>query len=120
MPSWRMPRSAATATTSRLVDVPMLVAIPPIDVAKPIGINRSEAGVVVFSETLIRIGNSRMTTGVLLTNALSIAPITSVARKVSSGRCCHQRASWRPIGSSAPVRTSACPAIISAQTATSA
>ena len=115
-----MPRSAATATTSRLVDVPIEVAMPPIDDASPIGINKSEAAELVFRDTLIRIGSSRITTGVLLTKALSAAASTRVLRKVSRGLFSQRRASSRPTGSSAPVRTSACPAIISEQTATSA
>ena len=98
----------------------MVVAMPPTEVDRPNGISRSEAGVAVFNEILIRIGSSRITTGVLLTNALSIAAITSAAKNASFGLCVHQRASCRPIGSSAPVRTSAWPAIISAQTAISA
>ena len=34
-----IPMSAATLTTSRLVDVPMVVAMPPRMLAKPIGIS---------------------------------------------------------------------------------
>ena len=120
MPNCVSPRSAAIATTSRLVEVPIVVDIPPIEVAKPSGINNSDAGVAVFSDTLISIGNSRITIGVLLTKALSMAAITSVARKDNTGLTDHNRASSRPTGSSAPVRTSAWPAIIKEQTAISA
>ena len=56
--------------------------------------------------------------GVLLTKALSMAPITNVAKKDNSGLIDQSFANCRPMGSSAPVRTSACPAIINAQTAT--
>ena len=120
MPNCASPRSAAIATTSRLVEVPIVVDIPPIEVAKPSGISNSDAGVAVFSDTLISIGNSKITIGVLLTKALSTAAITSVARKDNTGLTDHNRASSRPTGSSAPVRTNACPAIINEQTAISA
>ena len=98
----------------------MLVDIPPIDVARPTGISRSEAGVAVRSDTLIRIGSNRITTGVLLMKALNSAASAMVARKVSIGLRDQRRARKRPIGSSAPVRTSDWPAIISAHTATRA
>ena len=44
MPMRGSPRSAATETTSRLVEVPMVVVMPPMRVAKPIGISTEEAG----------------------------------------------------------------------------
>ena len=72
-------------TTSRLVDVPILVAIPPIRVAKPMGIKTSEGGVLLLEQTPINMGKSKTTTGVLLTKADSIAPKTKVIRKAIPG-----------------------------------
>ena len=45
MPMRRSPMSAATDTTSRLVEVPMVVAVPPISVANPIGISTADGEV---------------------------------------------------------------------------
>ena len=101
-----MPRSAATLTTSRLVEVPIVVLMPPTSVANPIGISTLDAGVLVRSDTLIRIGSSSTTIGTLLTNALSTPPITSVNSREIDGAAVHARASSLPTGSSAPVRTS--------------
>ena len=112
--------SAATETTNKFVEVPIVVHIPPTSVAKPIGINTPEGERFVRNETLTKIGNSSTTTGVLLINALSTAPSTSVNNKDNIGLMRHSFASDRPIGSSAPVRTNACPAIINAHTAISA
>lgn len=116
----RIPMSAATDTTSRLVEVPMVVLMPPTSVAKPIGINIPEADVFVRNETLIRIGSNSTTIGTLFTKALSIAPTISVNSSESCGLIRHRRARPRPTGSRAPVRTSPCPAIMSAVTATRA
>ncbi len=94
--------------------------MPPISVAKPMGIKIDDAGVLVRNDTLIKIGNSNTTIGVLLTNALSIAPARRVTNSDKCGLNVHRRAKARPTGSNAPVRTSPWPAIISAHTATSA
>lgn len=100
--------------------MPIVVAIPPSSVASPIGMRMADAGLFARSDTLTRIGSSRTTIGVLFTNALNTAPTISVNSSESHGLTVHTRASARPTGSSAPVRTSPCPAIISAATATSA
>lgn len=112
--------SEATETTSKLVEVPMVVHMPPTSVAKPIGINTPEGERLVRNETLTNTGSSSTTTGVLFINALNTAPITSVSNKDSNGLMRQSFASERPMGSSAPVRTNACPAIIKAHTAISA
>ena len=98
----------------------MVVLMPPTRVAKPIGISMPEAGVPVRSDTLIRIGSSSTTIGTLLTKALRPPPISRVSNSDSDGATPQARASRRPTGSSAPVRTSPWPAIISAHTATRA
>ena len=97
--------SAATATTSRLVEVPMVVLMPPIRVDMPIGINIPELLVLVRIDTEIRIGSNNTTIGVLFKKALNIAPISRVASNDSIGAIRHNFASVRPIGSSAPVLT---------------
>ncbi len=114
------PMSAATDTTSRFVDVPIVVAAPPIRVATPIGIRIFEGLIRVRIETVISTGSSRTTIGVLLTNALSVAAITSVSSIDSTGQVAQSFARTEPSGSSAPVRTRPCPTIMRAQTATSA
>ena len=83
----------------------MVVAMPPTSVASPIGIRMPDALVPARSETLTRIGSSNTTIGVLLTKALSRPASTSVSSSVSCGLCDQMRASRRPTGSSAPVRT---------------
>jgi len=98
----------------------MVVAMPPTSVAKPIGISTPEADLPVRRLTLTRIGNSSTTMGVLLTKALRVPPTTRVSNSEKAGLMRHIFASTRPTGSSAPVRTIPCPAIINAQTATSA
>ena len=120
MPKRSMPRSSATLTTKRLVDVPIVVAIPPTSVANPIGRRMREAEEEVRRQTLIRIGNSSTTMGVLFMNADNTAPTMSVARNDRNGALDHMRPSTRPTGSSAPVRTRPWPTTMSAQTATSA
>ena len=116
----RKPESTATATTSRLVEVPIVVLIPPTMVEKPIGIRTAEAETELRSETLIRIGISSTTMGTLLMNALVAAATSRVSSRERPGLRIHRRARVWPTGSSAPVRTRPWPAIISAHTAISA
>ena len=98
----------------------MEVLMPPTSVAKPIGISIPVAGIWVRNETLTRIGSNSTTIGTLFTKALSMAPTISVSSSDSCGLMRHRRASPRPTGSRAPVRTRPCPAIMSAATATRA
>jgi len=116
IPILASPMSWATDTTSRFVDVPMTVDVPPMIVANPMGINTEDAGVPVCSDTLIRIGRNSTTTGVLLTKALTAAVRIRVSSRERLGLTFQSRDRSRPIGSSAPVRTRPCPAIINAQT----
>ena len=115
-----MPMSAATFTTSRLVDVPIVVAMPPRMLAKPIGISVPEGETPVRTATPMRIGSIRTTMGVLLMKALRTAVIRMVTSSEISGPLRHSFAIMRPTGSSAPVRIRPCPTIISPQTATRA
>jgi len=107
-------------TTSRLVDVPIDVDMPPMIVARPIGIITPDTGNFARIDAPTRIGMSRTTIGVLFMNALSTAPATSVIRSASIGRVDHARPTILASGCSAPVVSSALPTIISAQIATSA
>ena len=58
-----IPISAATATTSRLVDVPIVVPIPPIRVANPIGSSTPEVGLLLRAAAPINIGSISTTIG---------------------------------------------------------
>lgn len=81
MSSRLKPISAATETTSRFVEVPMVVHVPPSKVASPMGIRTEEAFILVRSETLINMGRNNTTTGTLLMKAqrraLSPVPLSS-------------------------------------------
>lgn len=111
-----IPISAATETTRRLVEGPMVVAMPPIKVAKPTGTSVFAAGTFARAATLTDSGRLS-TSGVLLTNALVVAMASIMPRSASRGCESQLRTSQRPVGSSAPVRTSPWPAIISAEMA---
>ena len=115
-----MPMSAATETTSRLVEVPIVVLMPPTMVASPIGSSTPEVGVPLRTDAPISMGSISTTIGVLFMNALSTAPTSNVASSASMGARRQNRPRRRATGSSAPVWTRAWPATISAQTATSA
>ena len=115
-----MPMSAATLTTSRLVDVPMVVAMPPMMLAKPIGISVPDGETPERIETPINMGSINTTMGVLLMKALSVAVIRMVNNKETAGDLRHSLPRKRPTGSSAPVRIRPCPTSISPQTATRA
>ncbi len=107
MPKRGTPRSVAIETTNRLVDVPMVVVMPPIRTAKFIGISVLEGADPVWSATLTSRGNSRMTTGVSLSTLLSAMPMTSTASSATAGL---QRQSFPRVlatGSRAPVATRA-------------
>ena len=75
------PISLAIPTTSKFVDVPMVVAMPPMIVAIPIGIRTLEELIFAFSLTAISAGINITTIGVLLINALKNAPNKSTPRR---------------------------------------
>ena len=79
------PWSWAIATTSRLVDVPMVVAIPPTRVASPMGIRMADGANLLRTATPTSMGRSMTTMGVLLRNALSTPLATSVTRLARQG-----------------------------------
>ena len=120
MPNSLMPMSCEIPTTSRFVEVPIVVAMPPIIVARPIGNMTSDTGNFTRIDTPTRIGRSRTTIGVLFMNALSTPPATSVTRVASSGRVDQARLTTVASGCNAPVVSSALPTIISAQIVTRA
>ena len=73
-------------TTSKFVDVPMVVDMPPIIVARPIGSNTRETGVFARKEMPTSIGIMSTTIGVSLMKALNTATATSMSRRASTGR----------------------------------
>ena len=73
-PIGRMPSSPAMETTSRLVDVPIVVAMPPISTALLTGISVRDAGMPPRPASVTRIGSSSTSTGVSLTSMLSPSP----------------------------------------------
>ena len=83
MPNRSIPMSAATATTSRLVEVPIVVPIPPTKVAKPMGNRMPEVGLWFRMAAPISMGSIKTTMGVLFIKALRKAPRISVASKAS-------------------------------------
>ena len=96
----RRPMSDATDTTSRLVDVPMVVLMPPTSVERPMGRRVREAGVPVRSATLMRTGMSSSTIGTVVDEGASTLPTTGSAAGDLWARP-PGRARYRPIGSSA-------------------
>jgi hypothetical protein len=114
------PISEATEITSKLVEVPIVVHVPPKRLAKPMGIKSEDADLPVRIDTEIKMGRKRTTTGTLLMKALIKALRSKVTRKVAPGLIFQSLAIALPTGSSAPVRTIPRPAIMSAHTATKA
>ena len=95
----------------------MVVDIPPIIVARPIGIITPDTGNFDRSDAPTRIGINKTTIGVLFMKALSNAPATSVVSKASTGCVAQARPTTVASGCKAPVVSSALPTIISAQIA---
>ena len=65
--------------------MPIVVLIPPIMVAKPIGIRIFDGAVSVRCATPTRIGSIMTTIGVLFANALMNAALANVARSANAG-----------------------------------
>ena len=114
------PMSVAIPTTRRLVDVPMVVAIPPINTALLTGINVCEAGIPPRAARDTRMGSNNTMTGVSFTIMLRNMASTSVTSRPSWRLNRHTFVSVRAAGSSAPVVTRPRPMIISAQIVTRA
>ena len=79
------PISLAIPTTRRLVEVPMVVDMPPIKVAIPIGIRILEELISAFWATAMSAGINITTIGVLLIKALKKAPKRSTPSNESLG-----------------------------------
>ena len=92
----------------------MVVAMPPIRVARPMGIRMDEGCVRLRSATLTRIGSSMTTMGVLLRKALSAAATMSVSSRDIPGLARQLLAIITATGLSEPVVSSPLPTIISA------
>ncbi len=97
-----------------------MVAIPPTNVAKPMGIRTFDGDLLVRKQTEISIGSSNTTMGVLLTKAESTPPTMRVSSSEKTGALPHRPESRRPTGSRAPVCTKPCPNTIRAHTLMSA
>ena len=100
--------------------MPIVVDMPPMIVARPIGSMIWETGNFDRSDAPTRIGMSNTTIGVLFMNALRTAPASSVMSVASTGRDDQARPTTLANGCSAPVVSSALPTIISVQMATRA
>ncbi len=107
-------------TTRMLVDVPIVVARPPISDAALSGISVFDAGKAPRAANVTKIGISSTSTGVLLTNIDS----AKAMRSENSNPICrlnlNTRSSRRAAGSSAPVTIRPLPKIINAQMVISA
>ena len=95
--------------------MPIVVAMPPISVAKPTGMRMDDGASLFLTATPISIGSSMMTIGVLLTNALNIAAMMSVIRLASLGLAVQALARETASGCNAPVASRPLPMIMSAQ-----
>ena len=115
MPNCFNSRSRAIPTTSKFVDVPIDVDIPPIMVASPIGNMTPETAKFTRMDTPTNIGISNTTIGVLFMNALRTAAAMSVTSSASTGRVDQARPTIIASGCNAPVVSSAFPTISSAQ-----
>ena len=103
-----------------LVDVPIVVAIPPINDAALSGISVFEAAIAPRIASCTKIGIRRTSTGVLLTPIDSRKVTTSENNRPSWRLTLNSRSRNRAAGSSAPVTTSPRPMIIKAQIVISA
>lgn len=109
-----MPRRADTSATSRLVDVPIVVAMPPMMVEKPMGISTSVTGICVRMQTATSTGSIIATRGVLFMNMLPAAAANMAKSKPPLGLRPQTLASARVIVCKAPVTSSALEQIRSA------
>jgi hypothetical protein len=98
----------------------MVVAIPPISVAMPIGISTDDGAVPVRRQTATRIGNNITTIGVLFRNALATAPSANVTSSANVGLLCQLLDIIEARGCNAPVVSSPLLTINNAQIVMSA
>ena len=102
MPSGSMPMRAETSVTRRFVDVPMVVAIPPMMVENPIGISTSVTGICVRMQTATNTGRTIAMSGVLFMNMLAMAQPNMATSKPPRGLLLQTLASTRVIGVEPP------------------
>ena len=114
------PWSLASDTISRLVEVPIVVAMPPMITAKFIGMSIRAGAWPARMASPITTGISTTTTGVSLMKALRIIALASSTSRATWRLKAQRRASRRASGSRAPVTIRARPRIIRQQIATSA
>ncbi len=119
-PNSCMPMSCEIPTTRRLVEVPIVVDMPPTMVARPIGSMTPDTGNLDRKDAPTKIGISSTTIGVLFMKALRMAPATNVVSSASTGRDDHARPTTVARGCSAPVVSRALPTIMRTQIVTSA
>ena len=105
MPNGSIPLARTTPSTSRLVEVPIRVIMPPMTVKKLSGINSFEAGILAFLATWMTIGIITATTGVLFMIADAMQTKVNSSAMVSKGRVSARAATMRDRWSSAPVRS---------------
>ena len=108
------------ATTSRFVDVPMVVAIPPSSTASPTGMRTDDGESLLRTATPMSIGSSMMTIGVVLTKELSTPAMIRVSRLARTRLRLQALASAPASGCRAPVVSMPLPSIIRAQIVISA
>ena len=82
----RIPVSRARPTTNKFVEVPMVVDMPPMIAAKPIGIITLETGNLVLNETPTNIGINRTMIGVLFIKALNTLAVIIVSKSANTGQ----------------------------------
>ena len=97
------PYSSDTDTIKRFVEVPIVVLIPPMIVAKPTGISILEGEISTRCATPTRIGSIITTIGVLLAKALVNAANTRVASRASLRRPSQTWLSHFPTACNAPL-----------------
>ena len=66
----RLAELSRDETTSMLLEVPIVVAMPPVRIAQLTGIRVFESGIFARATTVRRIGKLRTSTGVSVTNIL--------------------------------------------------
>ncbi len=107
MPNGASPSREAISATSRLVEVPIVVAMPPMLVANPTGISTPVTDVCVRRQTATSTGSTMATSGVLFMNMLAAATPNSVASSPRRGLRAQKLPSRRATTCSAPVTSSA-------------
>ena len=98
-----IPMSLAKPTTSKFVDVPIVVDMPPMIAANPIGIMTFDTGNFVRRETPTNMGINNTMIGVLFMKALKTLAVIIVNRSARTGQFIHALLINDASGCSAPV-----------------